>query len=87
MDLDKLPSNTSYSYASMFYPVGNLRMAGGFSWNPIQPQTQRNHMLNLPEFNVVRSDPMRASRDYVQDMNYAIPTQKSQKSAPARRRR
>jgi hypothetical protein len=56
MDLDKLPSNTTYSYAHLFYPVGNLR--GGFAWDAIQPSRQMNHMLDLPEFNIVRNEKM-----------------------------
>lgn len=56
MDLDKLPSNTEYSFAHLFYPVGNLGMRGGYSWAPIRPQTQTNHILDLPQFNVLRSE-------------------------------
>lgn len=53
MDIEKQPSNTGYAFSNRFYPVGNLR---GYSWNPINPTVQTNHILDLPEFNVVRNE-------------------------------
>lgn len=81
MDIEKQPSNTGYSFSSTFYPVGNLR---GYSWNPINPTVQTNHILDLPEFNIVRNEGMKETR---QDMYNAPPVRGQDKSRKRRSRR
>lgn len=44
---EKLETGTEYAYPHMFYPVTNIR--GGYTLAPINPVSQMNQILSLPE--------------------------------------